>query len=123
MLFVGDIAFLHDSNALLMAKEVNHPLVIIVLNNGGGTIFRMLPVHQIKDKYTTYFETPQRVKVAALCRAHSIDHTLVSRPEQIIATFEKLIQKNGVHVMECMTGADESMKERHSLWNFKMNSD
>ncbi|MAL16639.1 MAG: 2-succinyl-5-enolpyruvyl-6-hydroxy-3-cyclohexene-1-carboxylic-acid synthase [Balneola sp.] len=123
VLFVGDIAFLHDSNALLMAKEVNHPLVIIVLNNGGGTIFRMLPVHQIKDKYTTYFETPQRVKVAALCRAHSIDHTLVSRPEQIIATFEKLIQKNGVHVMECMTGADESMQERHSLWNFKMNSD
>lgn len=120
VLFVGDIAFLHDTNALLMAKEVTQPLVIVILNNGGGTIFRMLPVHQIKDKYTTYFETPQKVKIAALCRAHNIDHTLVSRPEQIIATFDKLIQKNGVHVMECMTGADESMEQRHALWNFKV---
>ena len=123
VLFVGDVAFLHDSNALLMAKEVSQPLVIIILNNGGGTIFRMLPVHQIKEKYTSYFETPQAVKIAALCRAHSIDHTLVSRPEQIIPTFDKLIQKNGVHVMECMTGADESMEERHALWNFKIESD
>ncbi|MEQ8525788.1 2-succinyl-5-enolpyruvyl-6-hydroxy-3-cyclohexene-1-carboxylic-acid synthase [Gracilimonas sp.] len=120
VLFVGDIAFLHDTNALLMAREVSQPLVIVILNNGGGTIFRMLPVHQIKDKYTTYFETPQKVKIAALCRAHNIDHTLVSRPEQIIATFDKLIQKNGVHVMECMTGADESMEQRHALWNFKV---
>lgn len=123
ILMTGDIAFLHDTNALLMAKEVNQPLVIVVLNNGGGTIFRMLPVHQIKDKYTKYFETPQTAKIAALCRAHNIDHTLVSKPEQIIPTFDKLIEKKGVHVMECITGADESMEQRHALWNFKVNSE
>ncbi|MEX0844292.1 MAG: 2-succinyl-5-enolpyruvyl-6-hydroxy-3-cyclohexene-1-carboxylic-acid synthase [Balneolaceae bacterium] len=123
VLFIGDIAFLHDSNALLMAKEVKHPLVIVILNNGGGTIFRMLPVHQIKNKYTQYFETPQTAKIAALCRAHNIDHTLISRPEQIISTFEKLMEKKGIHVMECMTGADESMEQRHTLWNFKVNKE
>lgn len=123
ILMIGDIAFLHDTNALLMAKEVKQPLVICVLNNGGGTIFRMLPVHQIKDKYTKYFETPQTAKIAALCRAHNVDHTLVSRPEQIIPTFDKLIEKKGVHIMECMTGADESMEQRHALWNFKVNSE
>ena len=120
-LMIGDIAFLHDSNGLLLADQVSQPLVIVVLNNGGGTIFRMLPVHQIKEKYTPYFETPQRTKIAALCRAHNLDHTLVSKPEQIIPTFDKLIEKNGVHVMECMTGADESMELRHALWNFKFN--
>ncbi len=120
VLFIGDIAFLHDSNALLNATSIKHPLVIVVLNNGGGTIFRMLPVYQLKAKYSTYFETPQTAKIAALCRAHDIDHTLVSRPEQIIPTFEKLITKNGVHVMECMTGADESMEQRYKLWNFKL---
>jgi 2-succinyl-5-enolpyruvyl-6-hydroxy-3-cyclohexene-1-carboxylate synthase len=81
----------------------------------------MLPIHQMKmkDKYTTYFETPQNTKIAALCRAHNIDHILVSRPEQIIPTFDKLIEKKGVHVMECITDADESMEQRHALWNFK----
>jgi 2-succinyl-5-enolpyruvyl-6-hydroxy-3-cyclohexene-1-carboxylate synthase len=122
-LMIGDIAFLHDTNGLLLADEVTKPLVIVILNNGGGTIFRMLPVHQIKEKYTKYFETPHRTKIAALCRAHNIDHTLVSKPEQIIPTFEKLINKNGVTVMECMTGADESMQLRHALWNFKFNND
>lgn len=122
-LMIGDIAFLHDTNGLLLSAQVDRPLVIIVLNNGGGTIFRMLPVHQIKEKYTTYFETPQRTKIAALCRAHNIDHTLISKPEQIIPTFDKLIERKGVHVMECMTGADESMELRHALWNFKYNSD
>jgi len=121
ILMIGDIAFLHDTNGLLLAKEVNQPLVIVVLNNGGGTIFRMLPVHKIKDKYTGYFETPQKAKIAALCRAHNIDHTLVSRPEQIISTFDKLIEKKGVHVMECITGADESMEQRRALWEFKLN--
>ncbi|MFD2532425.1 2-succinyl-5-enolpyruvyl-6-hydroxy-3-cyclohexene-1-carboxylic-acid synthase [Gracilimonas halophila] len=120
-LMIGDIAFLHDTNGLLLAKEVNQPLVIVVLNNGGGTIFRILPVHKIKDKYNTYFETPQKAKIAALCRAHNIDHTLVSRPEQIIPTFDKLIERKGVHVMECITGADESMSQRQSLWNYKIN--
>lgn len=121
ILMIGDIAFLHDTNGLLLARQVNQPLVIVVLNNGGGTIFRMLPVHKIKDKYSTYFETPQKAKIAALCRAHNIDHTLVSRPEQIIPTFDKLIERKGVHVMECITGADESMSQRQSLWNFNIN--
>lgn len=122
-LFIGDIAFLHDSNALLAAKEIDKPLVVVILNNGGGTIFRMLPVHKIKKTYTRFFETPQSVKIAALCRAHNIDHTLVSKPEQVVETYEKLIQQNGVHVMECMTGADASMEQRHTLWNFKLNQD
>ncbi len=123
VLFVGDIAFLHDINALLNAKEINQPLVIVLLNNGGGTIFRMLPVHQIKSAYTQYFETPQSAKVTAICRAHGIDHTLVSKPEQIVSVFENLIQQNGVHVMECMTGADESMSQRQLLWNFSLDKD
>lgn len=123
VLFIGDIAFLHDSNALLQVNEVKHPLVIVVLNNGGGTIFRMLPVHQIREKYTRYFETPQKARLAALCRTHGIDHTLVSRPEQIISTFERLIERNGVHVMECMTGPDESMEQRQNLWNYEITGD
>ncbi|HET8866127.1 MAG TPA: 2-succinyl-5-enolpyruvyl-6-hydroxy-3-cyclohexene-1-carboxylic-acid synthase [Gracilimonas sp.] len=122
ILMTGDIAFLHDSNALLMAKEINQPLVIVILNNGGGTIFRMLPVFRFKSKYMKFFETPQNVKIAALCRAHNIDHTLVSRPEQIVSTLETLVERKGVHVMECITGADESMEQRHTLWNFKTNA-
>lgn len=120
-LMIGDIAFLHDTNGLLLADQVSQPLVIVVLNNGGGTIFRMLPVHSLKSKYTEFFETPQKTKIAALCRANNSNHELISKPGQIIPTFKELIKQKGVHVMECMTDADNSMKQRQALWNFKLN--
>lgn len=118
ILFIGDLAFLHDVNALLSAKYVDQPLVIVVLNNGGGTIFRMLPVYKMKEKHQTYFETPQDVRIVSICRGYHIDHALVSRPEQLIPAFEGYIDKPGVHVIECITDADDSMIERHKLWNF-----
>jgi 2-succinyl-5-enolpyruvyl-6-hydroxy-3-cyclohexene-1-carboxylate synthase len=120
VLFIGDVAFLHDINALLSAKEISNPLVIVILNNGGGTIFRMLPVYKFKQKHQQYFETPQDVRIVSLCRAYQIGHTLVSKPEQFIPAFENYIDKPGIHVIECITDADDSMIERHKLWNFSL---
>lgn len=121
VLFIGDIAFLHDSNALLNARAVDKPLVVVVLNNGGGTIFRMLPIDKYKKHpYRPYFETPHRVKISALCRAHKVDHSLVTRPEQIITSFESSLNKPGLHVLECITDADVSMEQRQKLWDFEL---
>ena len=119
VLFIGDIAFLHDSNALLNLKEVTQPLLIIVLNNGGGTIFKMLPVNSFKKKYANYFLTPQLVSLAALCRAHKLPHSLVSRPEQVISAFEQNIEKPGAHIIECITDGEDSMELRKALWNYE----
>lgn len=44
LLLLGDVSFLHDVGGLLTAKEVQTPLAIVVLNNGGGRIFEELPV-------------------------------------------------------------------------------
>lgn len=119
ILFIGDIAFLHDSNALLNAKKISDPLIIVVLNNGGGTIFRMLPINDFGKSYQEYFETPQTVSIAALCRAHKIDHELISLPEQLVSAFEKRLEKPGLHVLECITDADDSMTLRKKLWKYE----
>ncbi len=118
ILFIGDIAFLHDTNALLNARNVVDTLFIVILNNGGGTIFRMLPIHGYKKKYQDYFETPQQVSIAALCRAYKIDHALITRPEQLISNFEDRLEKPGVHVLECITDPDDSMELRRLLWEY-----
>ncbi len=118
VLFIGDIAFLHDSNALLNASYLPESLIIVILNNGGGTIFRMLPINEFGKKYQEYFETPQSTSIAALCRAHKIGHDLISRPEQLVTLFEKRLEKPGLHVLECITDADDSMVQRYVLWNY-----
>ncbi len=122
VLFIGDIAFLHDVNALLNARNITEPLIIVILNNGGGTIFRMLPVYKFKKKHNQLFETPQDVRIVSLCRGFNVDHTLVSKPEQFSPAFESYVDKPGIHVIECITDADDSMIERHKLWNFSLSS-
>lgn len=43
---VGDVTFLHDLGALLLARDLEVPLVVLVLNDDGGRIFEQLPVHR-----------------------------------------------------------------------------
>jgi len=48
-LLVGDIAFLHDVGGLAAARSVSHPLVLVVIQNGGGRIFEQLPIGERED--------------------------------------------------------------------------
>lgn len=119
-LFIGDIAFLHDSNALLSHRYINKPLVIVVLNNNGGNIFRMLPIYELKEKHLDYFETPQQASIKHLCKGYAVPHHLVTNTDQLSQLYEQLITVPGVHVIECKTDADYSMQERQTLWQFSI---
>ena len=43
---IGDLAFMHDANALSLINELKKPLCIVVINNRGGGIFSFLPIAQ-----------------------------------------------------------------------------
>ncbi len=117
----GDIAFLHDSNALLSLREQHsQPFVILVVNNGGGTIFRMLPVHQTKELYTPYFETPQSVNLESLAKAYGIGYRKITTQKQLDEfSFSSL---SGAVLVECVMDADASMNLRKSLWKYPASS-
>ncbi len=40
----GDVTLLHDIGSLALCKDLPAPMVIVVVNNGGGRIFEQLPV-------------------------------------------------------------------------------
>ena len=48
-LIVGDVAFIHDLNSLSLLKSLKKNLKIILINNDGGGIFTLLPIHKEKD--------------------------------------------------------------------------
>jgi len=57
MVFItGDLSFFYDINGLWHNYIPNHARIIIVNNQGGG-IFRILPGEKDSPKYDTYFET------------------------------------------------------------------
>lgn len=47
--FIGDIAFLHDSNALLLLQKVKTPLIIVLLNNEAALFSRCYQLVTIKN--------------------------------------------------------------------------
>ncbi len=56
-LLIGDVAFFYDRNALWSAP-VPPNLRIVLLNNDGGHIFRMIDGPSRQPELETYFETP-----------------------------------------------------------------
>ncbi|MDA0773455.1 MAG: thiamine pyrophosphate-binding protein [Bacteroidetes bacterium] len=56
LLITGDLSFFYDINGL-WNNYIPSSFRVIILNNGGGGIFRILPGDKDTDKYDTYFET------------------------------------------------------------------
>lgn len=74
VVLVGDLAFLHDANALLALSGSDLDVRIVVVDNGGGGIFNFLP--QASELPPTQFErlfgTPHTTDLLALASAHRI---------------------------------------------------
>lgn len=72
--FLGDVAFLHDSSSLAMLAARDLQLRIVVTDNDGGGIFSFLPQAAAVDdhRFEQLFGTPHGTDIAALSRAHGV---------------------------------------------------
>ena len=57
-LLLGDLSALHDLNSLALLSKASRPLVVILINNDGGSIFRMLPVPTEGELLESYYRLP-----------------------------------------------------------------
>ncbi|WP_026181202.1 2-succinyl-5-enolpyruvyl-6-hydroxy-3-cyclohexene-1-carboxylic-acid synthase [Demetria terragena] len=98
---VGDLTFLHDSNAFLIGPNEPRPdLTIVVLNDDGGGIFGVLEPGQaeLAGPFERIFATPTGTRFADLCAAHDIEHELVSDVDRLA---ERIMHPSkGIHVVE-----------------------
>ena len=73
VLITGDIGFFYDSNAL-WNNYIPKNFKIILVNNGGGGIFRILPGHQENATFNTYFETSHGLTAKPLAEMFGLDY-------------------------------------------------
>lgn len=57
-LVMGDTSALHDLNSLALLGRATRPLVVVILNNDGGSIFHLLPVPEAGGLREQYFRQP-----------------------------------------------------------------
>lgn len=77
ILITGDLSFLYDSNAL-WNKYIKPDLRIIVINNSGGGIFRILPGNDDSENYKDYFETAHNLDASYLCEMYQLEYAVAS---------------------------------------------
>ena len=73
----GDIGFLYDSNAL-WNNYIPKNFKIILINNGGGGIFRILPGHDETPVFNTFFETSHCLTAEHLAKMYDFNYLTAS---------------------------------------------
>jgi 2-succinyl-5-enolpyruvyl-6-hydroxy-3-cyclohexene-1-carboxylate synthase len=77
VLITGDVGFLYDSNAL-WNNYIPKNFKIILINNGGGGIFRILTGHEETETFNTYFETSHCLTAEHLAKMYRFDYITAS---------------------------------------------
>jgi len=83
---IGDLAFVHDSNALVGLVANSIDLRIVVVDNDGGGIFSFLPQASTleHDCFEQLFGTPLGTDVVALAAAHGLEAHTVATTDELI---------------------------------------
>lgn len=92
-LITGDIGFLYDSNAL-WNNYIPKNFKIILINNGGGGIFRILPGHQESETFHTYFETSHCLTAEHLAKMYRFDYLTAADDLSLKERLKQLFQNN-----------------------------
>ncbi|PWA05500.1 2-succinyl-5-enolpyruvyl-6-hydroxy-3-cyclohexene-1-carboxylic-acid synthase [Flavobacterium laiguense] len=89
----GDVGFLYDSNAL-WNNYIPKNFKIILINNGGGGIFRILPGHEETPVFNTFFETSHSLTAEHLAKMYGLDYTVANDEMSLTKGLDSLYAQN-----------------------------
>ena len=89
----GDLSFFYDSNAL-WNKYISAQLRIIVINNGGGGIFRFIDGPSQLPELETFFETKHQRKAKSLAEEAGIEYQSASSLESLDTALKSFFNRS-----------------------------
>jgi 2-succinyl-5-enolpyruvyl-6-hydroxy-3-cyclohexene-1-carboxylate synthase len=110
ILITGDIGFLYDSNAL-WNNYLPKNFKIILINNGGGGIFRILPGHQENEVFNTFFETSHCLTAEHLAKMYGFNYSIASSETSLRSSLTEFYAENeSPSILEIFTPTLENDK-------------
>lgn len=114
---IGDLAFLHDTNGLLAARETGVAAVVVVLDNDGGGIFEFLPQREaVPDRFERLFATPHGLDLVAVAAAHGVAATRVSSVE-VVDALDAARAAGGPQVIVVPSDRVENRERHRAVWD------
>jgi len=113
---VGDVSFLHDINGLQLASQAPSPLIIVVVNNGGGRIFEQLPIARHgKGEWLRYFTTPHEASMAGAAAVYGCAFEKVSAVSELRLALEAAYRLNSCTIVEAVVPPHGSAEQNRAL--------
>jgi 2-succinyl-5-enolpyruvyl-6-hydroxy-3-cyclohexene-1-carboxylate synthase len=113
VLITGDISFFYDNNGL-WNNYIKSNFGIILINNRGGGIFRILPGHQDNYVFNEFFETQHELNASHLAAMHGFDYLEASNQEifknHLKSIYSHVTERKKPFILEIFTPTLENDK-------------
>jgi 2-succinyl-5-enolpyruvyl-6-hydroxy-3-cyclohexene-1-carboxylate synthase len=121
-LVTGDLSFFYDSNAL-WNQYIPKNFKIILLNNAGGGIFRILPGNKEEDYFENFFETTHQFNAEHLCAMYGINYVTAHDQKEVNKELPAFFERNNSpQLIEIFTPRLKNDKVLLSYFDFLKNN-
>ena len=102
-MIAGDISFIYDSNGL-WNNYLTGNFKIVVINNCGGNIFRLINTGDGEIPSRDFLETPHRVNIKFLAGAFGASHALCRSHEELSGLLDWFLEPaDHPYILEIVT--------------------
>jgi 2-succinyl-5-enolpyruvyl-6-hydroxy-3-cyclohexene-1-carboxylate synthase len=110
LLISGDLSFHYDSNAF-WNNYLSNELKVIVINNGGGGIFRIIDGSKDTAHLEQFFETAHSSKsIKGIADLYNLNYFSAANNDELIQTLPLFFNQNNVSVLEIFTPKEDNPK-------------
>jgi 2-succinyl-5-enolpyruvyl-6-hydroxy-3-cyclohexene-1-carboxylate synthase len=115
-LVIGDIAFFHDMNGLLAARQHALDLTIVLINNDGGGIFSFLPQAAHPEHFEQLFGTPHGLDFEAAAALYGASYCLPADWAGFRSAVSAGLGSPGLKIVEVRTDRARNVALHRALW-------
>lgn len=117
LLITGDVAFYYDVNGLWNDAVINN-LKIIVINNGGGNIFRIIPGPAGTKALEPFFETSMHTNASLIAQHYKWKYLSAMDKVSLDEALTSFFEQEGKCILEVFTDPKKSPEVLEQFWNF-----
>ncbi|WP_317174521.1 2-succinyl-5-enolpyruvyl-6-hydroxy-3-cyclohexene-1-carboxylic-acid synthase [Muriicola jejuensis] len=118
VLITGDLSFFYDINGL-WNQYLRPDFRVVLVNNGGGGIFRILPGKEDSPNFKTYFETSHDLNAKSVCELHGLQYRVATGKEELMTALDDFFKPSDRPVvLEIKTPAELNDRILLSYFDF-----
>ncbi len=110
---LGDVALAHDVGALVSVRRLGLEITFVVVDNGGGAIFDLLPIAGETDVYEQHIATPTGLDVPAVAAAFGLAYDAPTDVDGLRVA----LRAGGARLVHVRTDRATNVQRHRRVWD------